>query len=127
MTTGKRSKEPCFVILALTLPSRKPVTTRIRIMVIITGTTLIWGEELTNIGISGPGLIWGNGLSFGGWVKDKKRGDYPIYNTEPLGVGNKAIALKNCRNVIFRGFSILKCGGFGLQLGPLARRGSRIT
>jgi len=89
--------------------------------------SLIWGEELTNIGISGPGLIWGNGLSFGGWVKDKKRGDYPIYNTEPLGVGNKAIALKNCRNVIFRGFSILKCGGFGLQLGPLARRGSRIT
>ena len=31
-------------------------------------------------------------------------------------MGNKAIALKNCRNVIFRDFSILKGGHFGLLL-----------
>ncbi len=78
--------------------------------------SLIWGEGLHNIGISGPGLIFGKGLSFGGWVKDEPRGDYPIYDTTQPGVGNKAIALKNCRNVIFRDFSILKGGWFGLLL-----------
>jgi polygalacturonase len=35
---------------------------------------------------------------------------------EQAGVGNKAIALKNCHNVIFRDFSILKGGHFGLLL-----------
>jgi polygalacturonase len=78
--------------------------------------SLIWGEDLHNIGISGPGLIWGKGLSFGGWVKEEKRGDYPLYDTAQPGVGNKAIALKNCRNVVFRDFSILKGGWFGLLL-----------
>jgi polygalacturonase len=78
--------------------------------------SLIWGEDLHNVGISGPGLIYGKGLSFGGWVKGERRGDYPIYEAEQAGVGNKAIALKNCRNVIFRDFSILKGGHFGLLL-----------
>ena len=32
------------------------------------------------------------------------------------GVGNKAIALKNCRNVLLRDFSVLKGGHFGLLL-----------
>ena len=44
------------------------------------------------------------------------RGAYPIYKAEQPGVANKAIALKNCRNVIFRDFSILKGGHFGLLL-----------
>ncbi len=44
------------------------------------------------------------------------RGDYPQYQAEQPGVGNKAIALKNCRNVLFRDFSILKGGHFGLLL-----------
>jgi polygalacturonase len=44
------------------------------------------------------------------------RGNYPMYQAEQPGVGNKAIALKNCRNVIFRDFSILKGGHFGLLL-----------
>ena len=78
--------------------------------------SLIWGEDLHNVGISGPGLIYGRGLSFGGWIKGERRGDYPIYEAEQPGVGNKAIALKNCRNVIFRDFSILKGGHFGLLL-----------
>jgi len=78
--------------------------------------SLIWGEDLHNVGISGPGLIYGKGLSFGGWIKGERRGDYPIYEAEQPGVGNKAIALKNCRNVIFRDFSILKGGHFGLLL-----------
>lgn len=33
---------------------------------------------------------------------------------EAPGVGNKAIALKNCRNVLLKDFSILKGGHFGL-------------
>ena len=78
--------------------------------------SLIWGEGLHDVGISGPGLIHGKGLSFGGSKDDDARGDYPSYQAEQEGVGNKAIALKNCRNVIFRDFSMLKGGHFGLLL-----------
>ena len=78
--------------------------------------SLLWGEGLHDIGISGPGLIYGKGLSFGGWRDVDVRGDYPSYLAEQPGVGNKAIALKNCRNVLFRDFSILKGGHFGLLL-----------
>jgi polygalacturonase len=109
--------------------------------------SLIWGEGVSDISITGPGLIWGKGLSFGagpgrppgapqrGFGPERPaaapgtpapaavpprtpmaRGDYPMYQAEQAGVGNKAIALKNCRNVIFRDFSILKGGHFGLLL-----------
>ncbi|MGD0347526.1 MAG: glycoside hydrolase family 28 protein [Terracidiphilus sp.] len=44
------------------------------------------------------------------------RGDYPMYQAEQAGVGNKAIALKNCRNVLLRDFSLLKGGHFALLL-----------
>ncbi len=67
--------------------------------------SLIWGEGLENISIIGPGLIWGKGLS-------KGYGPGPV--AENPGVANKAIALKNCRNVILRDFSILKGGHFGI-------------
>jgi len=76
--------------------------------------SLIWGEGLNDLSITGPGLIHGKGLSFGGGRN--ARGDYPVFIAEQPGVGNKAIALKNCRNVIFRDFSILKGGHFGLLL-----------
>jgi polygalacturonase len=76
--------------------------------------SLIWGENLHDVSITGPGLIYGKGLSFGG--DSHARGDYPIYIAEQPGVGNKAIALRNCRNVLFRDFSILKGGHFGLLL-----------
>jgi polygalacturonase len=104
--------------------------------------SLIWGEGLNDVSITGPGLIYGKGLSFGagpgrvgppraGFGPDRPanssnaaaqqivrppRGNYPIYQAEQSGVGNKAIALKNCHNVIFRDFSILKGGHFGLLL-----------
>jgi polygalacturonase len=67
--------------------------------------SLIWGEDLHDVSITGPGLIWGRGLSAG-------HGNHVL----PDGVGNKTIALKNCRNVNFRDFSILKGGHFGLLL-----------
>ena len=76
--------------------------------------SLLWGEELHDLSITGPGLIWGKGLSFGG--ERAARGGYPIYVAEQQGVGNKAIALKNCRNVLLRDFSLLKGGHFGLLL-----------
>ncbi len=117
--------------------------------------SLIWGIDLHDVSITGPGLIWGKGLSFGagpgraastevrGFFTEpvgrpgatgqpataasgtpppqperhfNPRGDYPMYQAEQPGVGNKAIALKNCRNVQLRDFSLLKGGHFGLLL-----------
>jgi polygalacturonase len=76
--------------------------------------SLLWGEDLHDISITGPGLIYGKGLSFGS--NHNTRGDYPVYHAEQTGVGNKALAMKNCRNVLLRDFSILKGGHFGLLL-----------
>jgi polygalacturonase len=67
--------------------------------------SLIWGEQLHDLSISGPGRIWGKGLS---------RGEGPPPQAETPGVGNKSIALKNCRNVLLRDFSILHGGHFGI-------------
>ncbi|HET7102610.1 MAG TPA: glycoside hydrolase family 28 protein [Terracidiphilus sp.] len=76
--------------------------------------SLIWGEGIHDFSITGPGLIYGKGLSFG--ADRPQRGNYPRYTAEQAGVGNKSIALKNCRNVLLRDFSILKGGHFGLLL-----------
>ena len=70
--------------------------------------SLIWGEDLDGISITGPGLIWGKGLSRG-WEKGPYEPD-----TSKAGVGNKSIALKNCRNVLLRDFRILEGGWFGI-------------
>ena len=71
--------------------------------------SLIWGEGLTEVSILGPGLIWGKGLSRG-WAAGRDSG--PV--AEQPGVANKAIALKNCRNVLLRDFSILHGGHFAI-------------
>jgi polygalacturonase len=70
--------------------------------------SLIWGENIHDVAILGPGLIWGKGLSRG-LSQDK---DLP--KSSSPGVGNKAIALKNCRNIILRDFSILQGGWFAI-------------
>jgi polygalacturonase len=57
-------------------------------------------------------LIWGKGLSNG----RGRKGDGAPFRAEQPGVGNKAIALKNCRNVLLRDFALLKGGHFGLLL-----------
>jgi polygalacturonase len=67
--------------------------------------SLLWGEDLHDVSIVGPGLIYGKGLS---------KGYGPGPKAEDQGVANKAIALKNCRNVLFRDFSILQGGHFGI-------------
>lgn len=70
--------------------------------------SLLWGEDVHDVRILGPGLIWGKGLSRG------EANELP--RAESPGVGNKAIALKNCRNVTFRDFSMLACGHFAMLL-----------
>jgi polygalacturonase len=70
--------------------------------------SLIWGENLHDIAIVGPGLIWGQGLSRG------HQNDTDLPATTAPGAGNKAIALKNCRNVLLRDFSVLQGGWFAL-------------
>lgn len=69
--------------------------------------SLIWGEGIHDFAILGTGLIWGKGLSRGLSDKDRPKADKP-------GAGNKAIALKNCFNVVLRDFSILEGGHFGI-------------
>jgi polygalacturonase len=67
--------------------------------------SLLWGEGLENVAILGPGRIWGKGLSRG-WGTGPK--------AESPGAGNKAIALKKCRNVLLRDLGILHGGHFGI-------------
>ncbi|WP_267388750.1 glycoside hydrolase family 28 protein [Sphingomonas sp. GC_Shp_3] len=69
--------------------------------------SLIYGEGLHDIAITGEGLIWGKGLSRG-------HPDPGVARAEMPGVGNKAIALKKCRNVQLRDFSVLQGGHFAL-------------
>lgn len=93
--------------------------------------SLIWGENLDDVAIVGPGRIEGHGLTRDGpgarWRKET--GERPlsmagmseaeIRALEPeaermIGLGNKAIALKNCRNVILRDLTIWKGGHFAV-------------
>lgn len=67
--------------------------------------SLLWGEDIHDISILGPGLIYGKGLT-----RSLRR------DSLPQALGNKSIALKNCHNVILRDFSILKGGHFGMLL-----------
>jgi polygalacturonase len=111
--------------------------------------SLIWGENLENVAIVGPGRIYGRGLSRGngrislpvgapppckpgapladvlaadGEFEYAPRPDlvpgpfnYPnARDTLPDGVGNKAIALRNCRNVTLRDFAVLHGGHFAI-------------
>ena len=62
--------------------------------------SLIWGENLQDISITGPGVINGKGLRRNA--------------SERRPWGNKAIALKLCRNVILRDFTLLNGGHFGI-------------
>jgi polygalacturonase len=63
--------------------------------------SLIWGEGIENVAITGSGRIWGKGLSRGQGAMNP-------------GVGNKSISLKNCHNVLLRDFEILHGGHFGI-------------
>lgn len=93
--------------------------------------SLIWAEDAENISISGPGLIDGSGLTREGpgsqW--SAQAGEFPLsmrgLSAEIMaelapevsamqGLGNKAIALKNCRHVVLRDFSLINGGHFAV-------------
>jgi polygalacturonase len=97
--------------------------------------SLIWGENLTNVFISGNGMINGGALSRSDGREDQRsglagsgRGSSPRGNantnspaTRPVSanfppdrLGNKAIALKLCRNVLIRDITIFHGGHFGI-------------
>jgi polygalacturonase len=89
--------------------------------------SLIWGENITNVCITGPGLISGGGLvrddkeidrmcNFAKWSPTNSFAANHAGNpdAQPSQLGNKAIALKLCRNVLLRDFTILHGGHFAV-------------
>jgi polygalacturonase len=97
--------------------------------------SLIWGIGLQNVSILGPGMIDGKGLTRRSPRPRRplQAGDTPASLggaqtatavQSPLGeadnpsvmngLGNKAISLKLCRNVVLRDFSILNGGHFAI-------------
>ena len=64
--------------------------------------SLIWGEDLDDVAIYGTGTIHGTTLS------------RSANANSPGGTGNKAIALKNSRNITIRDITILHGGHFAI-------------
>jgi polygalacturonase len=83
--------------------------------------SLIWGENLVNVSITGPGTINGGGLSRGDGPLDaisgfsQPRANRPMPDpNKPVRLGNKAIALKLCRQVLLRDITIYHGGHFAI-------------
>jgi len=81
--------------------------------------SLIWGENLTNVFITGQGTINGGGLVRSDGILDRMVGfnkfDPPVTNAAPpVRLGNKAISLKLCRNVLLRDVTIFHGGHFAI-------------
>ena len=85
--------------------------------------SLFYGEGLENVTITGPGMIDGSGLAtddgpqdrISGFAQWQQHGDATKQPQEqPDRHGNKAIALKLCRNIILRDFTIFKGGHFAI-------------
>lgn len=93
--------------------------------------SLIHGVGVADVSISGPGLIDGRGLTREGpgsrWKK--QAGEFPLSMqglsaeeiailspevSEMVGLGNKALAFREARNVVLRDFTILNGGHFAL-------------
>ena len=88
--------------------------------------SLIWGENLTNVSITGTGMINGGGLVRDDVLLDRMSGfekwspsnrePPPVTNYPPSRLGNKAIALKRCRNVLLRDITIAHGGHFAVLI-----------
>jgi polygalacturonase len=81
--------------------------------------SLIWGENLENISITGFGLIDGTNILRSGGDRKKPMSGIEADSTKHkyvnmIGQANKAISLKNCHNVNIRDISILKGGHFAI-------------
>ena len=70
--------------------------------------SLIWAEGQQNVSITGRGMIDGEGLT--------KRDTEKAGNVQggSIGTGDKAIALKQCRNVTIRDITIFRGGHFAI-------------
>ncbi|ADL02172.1 rhamnogalacturonidase [Brevundimonas subvibrioides] len=96
--------------------------------------SLIWGEDIEDVVLLGPGLIHGLGLTREGpgapWSRDHI-GDRPlsmgpatplspaVFEAEQaamVGLGNKAVAIRNGRNIVIRDLTVLKGGHFAFLL-----------
>lgn len=81
--------------------------------------SLIWGENLTNVFITGNGFINGGGLVAQDKILDRMvnfdHTDQPQpTNLPPVRLGNKAICLKLCRNALIRDVTIYHGGHFAV-------------
>lgn len=93
--------------------------------------SLIWGEDIEDAAIVGPGLVDGLGLTREGpgsrW--SRQAGEFPLSmkTLSPeamailspgleamIGQGNKAIALKNARRITLDGFTVYRGGHFAV-------------
>ena len=70
--------------------------------------SLIWAENQHNVSITGQGTIDGKGLT----KKDTEKGGNLMGGS--IGTGDKAIALKNCRNILIRDITIFRGGHFAI-------------
>jgi polygalacturonase len=62
--------------------------------------SLIWGEDIHDVSILGPGTIWGKGL-----LRDYKKDSQ---------LGNKSLVLYKCRNVIIKDVTFTHAGWFAI-------------
>lgn len=100
--------------------------------------SLIWGENLNNVSISGTGMIdgrggWDSGDGLYAWnpVLDRMAGcasegerpplkldengkPLPNNGLPPVRRGNKAISLKLCKNILIRDVTIYRAGHFAI-------------
>ena len=72
--------------------------------------SLIWGEHLSNVSITGRGKIEGGGLS----SKDHEDKGSPTGGS--IGTGDKAIAIKLSSNILIRDVTIFHGGHFAILL-----------
>ena len=88
--------------------------------------SLIWGENLHNVAITGPGLINGQALlRNAAWIDERAAGPNNTLSgaaaksarppaVNPVGQGNKAVAFKNSRAIRIQDVSILMGGHFAV-------------
>jgi polygalacturonase len=87
--------------------------------------SLIWGEDLQNVSITGQGMINGGGVVRSDGLLDRLCGFSARTNSASVQsadggekaaprLGNKAIALKRCRHVLLRDITIFHGGHFAI-------------
>lgn len=69
--------------------------------------SLLWGERLHDVVLEGDGLIDGSGVLTRGGQRKSETGQT---------TANKALALRDCKNVTIRGLNFLNCGHFAMLL-----------